>query len=1090
MPTVPEKLISMEKNTRFNHVHSPGANRCYSIYLFVLLCFVGFSLQTRAMSIMTDRITVQPSSIPVITGPDTVCINIPGYVYTTDAGMSDYVWTISSGGVITSGTNTNSIEVSWLQPGQGLVTVTYASATSPGTFEVDILPDILPAITIVPDNNPVCAGSPVTFTANITGGGSTPVFQWNVNGVSVGSNSDVLTYTPSNGDAVNCILLSNAPCTTAPQVVSSTVVMVVNAIQQSGVFIYASSNPVCQGTTVNFSAVPQNGGTAPVYQWKVNGTNTGSNSSVMSLIPNNGDLVVCEMTSDASCIVVNPVVSNPVQVTVSPTQVVSVSVTSSANPVCVNNPVTFTANPVNGGNIPQYNWKVNNIPAGTGNASFSYIPSDGDAVTCQLTSNASCATGNPAVSSPVLMTVHQIIPVSLSIQASATTICQGMPVTVDATPVNGGASPVFQWILNGFPVGTNGPSYTYIPANGDVIMCKLFSSLSCPSATPAISNTLTMTVNPNVPVSISISSSANPVCIFSSVTLTANPFNTGTSPIFEWRVNGATVGSNSLSYTFVPNNGDQVVCLMTSNASCAPTTPAVSNTVTMTVSPQLPASVSVVSSANPVCQNVQVVFTATAVNGGSSPSYLWKVNGIAGGSNNPLFTYTPVDGDQVECVMTSNSACISGNPATSNSIQMEVVPSVGVPVGVTVTPSANPSCVGQTVTYTASAVNGGTAPVYAWTVNGLDVGTNSPVYSYLPSTGDFVRCWVTSDLTCATNNPASSNEIAMVVNPYVPVSVSVIASANPCCTGSMVTFTANGVNPGSAPVYQWKVNGVNAGSNQNTLTFAPELGNVVSCKLTSSLGCTTGNPASSNSITMNVMPVLPVDVTISTLTNPSCQATQVKYQATPVNGGTAPAYQWKINGSVTGTNNPLLILTPASGDLITCRLTSNALCYTGSKIVTSAPITQVVSQELVPAVNISASANPFCQGSAVTYTAVPTNGGTIPVYQWKVNCLPVGTNSPIFTYNPLDGDFVVCQMTSNLSCAVMNPCKSNGIFMKRNTQTPAGITISASANPVCPATTTTFFLCCGEWRGNPGLPVEGQWKQCRDQLPDVLLRSG
>jgi len=73
---------------------------------------------------------------------------------------------------------------------------------------------------------------------------------------------------------------------------------------------------------------------------------------------------------------------------------------------------------------------------------------------------------------------------------------------------------------------------------------------------------------------------------------------------------------------------------------------------------------------------------------------------------------------------------------------------------------------------------------------------------------------------------------------------------------------------------------------------------------------------------------------------------------------------------------------------------------------------------VVPGVTISASAaNPLCQGAAVTFSAQPTNGGTTPVYQWKVNGQTVGTNSPTYTTSTLSNDQVVtCQMTSSAAC--------------------------------------------------------------------------
>ena len=96
--------------------------------------------------------------------------------------------------------------------------------------------------------------------------------------------------------------------------------------------------------------------------------------------------------------------------------------------------------------------------------------------------------------------------------------------------------------------------------------------------------------------------------------------------------------------------------------------------VTVTVNPVLPASVTIAVSANPSPPGDYVNFTATPVNGGSSPSYQWKVNGMLAGTGHPTFACVPSDRDDVTCVMTSNYPCASGSPATSNTITMIVVP--------------------------------------------------------------------------------------------------------------------------------------------------------------------------------------------------------------------------------------------------------------------------------------------------------------------------------------------------------------------------------------------------------------------------------
>src|SRR5688572_24688210 len=111
---------------------------------------------------------------------------------------------------------------------------------------------------------------------------------------------------------------------------------------------------------------------------------------------------------------------------------------------------------------------------------------------------------------------------------------------------------------------------------------------------------------------------------------------------------------------------------------------------------------------------------------------------------------------------------------------------------------------------------------------------------------------MTSSLGCASPTTATSNGITMTVTAAVAPSVSIAANpGNTICTGSNVTFTATPTNGGATPVYQWKLNGNNVGTNSNTYSNnALVNGDVVSVVMTSSLGCANPAFATSNEITL------------------------------------------------------------------------------------------------------------------------------------------------------------------------------------------------------------------------------------------------
>ena len=512
------------------------------------------------------------------------------------------------------------------------------------------------------------------------------------------------------------------------------------------------------------------------------------------------------------------------------------------------------------------------------------------------------------------------------------------------------------------------------------------------------------------------------ICTGNTVTFNAG-FCSGCS--YEWKnVSSGVIVGNTQTFTTgvagtycvnVTNgngcSGSDTVQLMTTP------TPVVTN-----IPPLIKTICSDESTNIPLTGNVQgIMFHWTAI------LSLGNISGFSADSGqviNQTLINSGVTAGVVTYHITPKIGDCAGTP-----VDYAVTVNVGDPVNVSIAASVNNVCAGIPVNFNATPTNPGVNPAYQWKVNAASAGLNSPVFTYIPANGDVVQCILTSSNTvCVSNNPATSNSITMVVIPLQPVSVVVSPTANPVCAGTSAMFSAVPTNGGSIPGYQWKVNGINAGSNIPLYSYTPVNGDVVYCVLTSNANCPTGNPASSIPINMIVNPLLPVSISISPSANPFCLGNPVTYTAVPVNGGPSPNYQWKVNGTNTGLNNSVFTYTPANGDAVTCVLSSSELCPTGNP-ASSNSITMVVNTSLPAGIAVTASANPFCPGSPVVFTAFPANGGSLPVYQWKVNGNNVGGNSPTNTYSPVNGDSVRCVMTSNLNCVTGNPASSAKIIM-------------------------------------------------------------
>jgi hypothetical protein len=140
-------------------------------YRVVLTTNTGSCVTTSAGAVLT----VNPLPVPTITGPASVCIGSTGNVYTTEPGMTNYIWVVSAGGTITAGglSGNNTVTVTWTLGGARSVRVNYTNgnnctAVAPTVFNVAV--GTLPTTASLTGSGDECFGAASTLSSVITGG--------------------------------------------------------------------------------------------------------------------------------------------------------------------------------------------------------------------------------------------------------------------------------------------------------------------------------------------------------------------------------------------------------------------------------------------------------------------------------------------------------------------------------------------------------------------------------------------------------------------------------------------------------------------------------------------------------------------------------------------------------------------------------------------------------------------------------------------------------------------------------------------------------------------------------------------------------
>jgi hypothetical protein len=472
---------------------------------------ISFGMQTLAGNYTVVAMNNTTSCTNDMTGSATVSINTPPSAYAVTGG-GDFC---AGGAGVTVGLASSSTGVNY-QLYKGGVPVTgailagtgsnlnFGAQTASGNYNV-IATSTSNGCTNVMTGSAVVNANALPVAQMVTGGGSycasatTPGVavglsnsQSGVNyqlyrdgtatGVAVAGTGSAITFGLQSAAGNYTAIALNAATSCSSEMGGSATVVVNPGVAPTVAVSTGVGNTVCLGVLTTFTATNTNGGIAPVYQWKVNGTNVGLGTNTYAYVPANGDVVSVSLTSSEAC-ATPATVNASVTMIVSSTQMPTVAV--SANPgetVCAGTNVTFTATPEYGGAAPSYVWKKNGVNVGSG-ATYSYVPANNDVISVEMTSNFACRLADVATDNAKMTVETQSTPVVTITANPGTSIAAGQSVTLTATAAGAGANASYRWLVNNIVVqGATNATYTSNNfENNDEVTCEVTSHGACPS---------------------------------------------------------------------------------------------------------------------------------------------------------------------------------------------------------------------------------------------------------------------------------------------------------------------------------------------------------------------------------------------------------------------------------------------------------------------------------------------------------------------------------------------------------------------------------------------------------------------------------
>ena len=408
----------------------------------------------------------------------------------------------------------------------------------------------------------ICQGSTsAAMGGSIAGGATSSTWSGGAGTWTNANDPATATYTAGASESGSITLtLTARSASCGNSVVTKTIMVSPNLTPTVSITSSDADYLICPGTSVTFTPLPINGGANPTYQWKLNNANvTGSfDGTYTNTNLQDGDKISVVMTSDLSCVAPKIATSNIITIrtgtNIEPSFTAKSAICTGESyilptisvegvkgtwdfPVDATNTkdYTFTPNTVGCYGKTKVTLKVNPLPVMTSTVG-NYGLCNNTPTDIQFTSST--------LNTTFTWKVTPNNNVSGAIAGIGSSIKQSLQLVTNTIST-------VEYVVT--------PKANNCAGTNDTIRLKVH-----PIVIPSVKIDVTNGITTNA------TKDTITLCSDDNVSFQAFPTNAGDAPTYEWKLNKATVGSNSIYFSSSKiKNNDSISLIMISNKVCA-----------------------------------------------------------------------------------------------------------------------------------------------------------------------------------------------------------------------------------------------------------------------------------------------------------------------------------------------------------------------------------------------------------------------------------------------------------------------------------------------------------------------------------------